>query len=151
MPARYLETTVDKFTFRVAADRRYSQDGVWVEDLAPGRVRVGVTDFVQQHSGDIAFAVVRPVRTVLAAGEEFADLETVKVNLSLPLPVAGTVVEVNPALGTRPEVISEDPYGEGWLAVIEVTALETDRAALLDPPSYLSIVESQARQEVDNA
>ena len=55
----YLETTFDKFTFKVAADRSYCPDGIWLQDLGEGRVRVGVTDFVQQHSGDVAFASVK--------------------------------------------------------------------------------------------
>ena len=145
----YLQTTVDKFTFKVATDRSYSPDGIWLQDLGDSRVRVGVTDFVQQHSGDVAFATVQATGTTLAAGDEFAELETVKVNLSLPLPVAGTVVEVNPALDTNPEVVNQDPYGDGWLAVIQAAAWEVDRVGLLDPPAYLSVMQSQAEQELN--
>ena len=148
MPAGFLETVVDKFTFRVATDRRYSPEGVWVQDLGSGRVRVGVTDFVQQHSGDVAFATVRPVGTAFSAGDEFADLETVKVNLALTLPITGSIVELNPALEGQPELVNQDPYGEGWLAVLRVAAGEIDRAALLEPLAYLSLVESRAREEV---
>ena len=149
MPAEYLETTVDKFTFRVPTDRRYSAEGVWVQDLGSGRIRVGVTDFVQQHSGDVAFATVRDTGTTLAAGEDFADLETVKVNVALTLPVAGTVVEANPALQSTPEVVNTSPYDEGWLAVVRPSAWESDGAALLEPAAYLSVMEAQAREEVD--
>ena len=144
----YLQTTIDKFTFTVATDRRYDPDGVWLEDLGDGRVRVGVTDFVQQHSGDVAFASVKATGTRLAAGDEFAMLETVKVNLSLPLPVAGTILEVNPALDTNPEVVNQDPYGDGWLAVIQAAAWQADRVGLLDPPAYLSVMQSQIEREL---
>ncbi len=144
----YLEATVDKFTFRVATDRLYSRDGIWLQDLGAGRVRAGVTDFVQQHGGDVAFATVKPAGTRLAAGDEIAELETVKVNLALPVPIAGTVLEVNPALDATPESINLDPYVEGWLAVMAATAWETDRAALLDPSSYLDVMREQAEQEV---
>lgn len=116
--------------------------------MGGGRVRVGVTDFVQQHSGDVAFASVKAAGTRLAAGEEFADLETVKVNLSLPLPVPGTVIEVNPALETSPEVVNQDPYGAGWLAVIESASWEVDRIGLLDPPTYFSVMQSQVQREL---
>ena len=145
----YLQTTIDKFTFKVATDRSYSPDGIWLQDLGAGRVRVGVTDFVQQHSGDVAFASVKATGTTVAAGEEFADVETVKVNLSLPLPVSGTIVEVNPALDTNPEVVNQHPYGDGWLAVVEVVGWEADRVGLLDPPAYLSVMQSQVEQELN--
>jgi len=145
----YLETTVDKFTFRVATDRTYSQDGIWVQDLGGSRVRVGVTDFIQQHGGDVAFATVRPIGTRLATDDEFAELETVKVNLALALPIAGTILEINAALEATPEVVNQDPYVEGWLAVVSAAAWESDRAALLAPSAYLAVMQAQARQEVD--
>lgn len=145
----YLQTTIDKFTFAVATDRHYDPDGVWLEDLGDGRVRVGVTDFVQQHSGDVAFASVKATGTRLAVGDEFAMLETVKVNLSLPLPIAGTIVEVNPALDTNPEVVNQHPYGDGWLAVVQATAWEEDRAGLLGPQAYFAVMQSQVEQELN--
>jgi glycine cleavage system H protein len=145
----YLQTTVDKFTFKVATDRSYSPDGIWLQDLSEGRARVGVTDFVQQHSGDLAFASVKATGTTVAAGDEFAELETVKVNLSLPLPIAGTIVEVNPALDANPELVNQHPYGDGWLAVIQAAGWEVDRVGLLDPPAYLSVMQSQAEQDLN--
>jgi glycine cleavage system H protein len=147
-----LQTTVDKFTFTVPTDRRYHRDGLWVLWLPPvggTRVRVGLTDYVQQHSGDLAFATVKPVGTKLGAGEELAEIETVKVNLSLPTPVSGTVVEVNPALALTPELCNRDPYGEGWLAVIDATSLDAERIPLLDPPAYLAFVQGLAEQELE--
>lgn len=118
------------------------------QSVGGSRVRVGVTDVVQQHSGDVAFVSVKAAGTSLAAGEEVAGLETVKVNLSLALPVPGTVVEVNPALDTSPEVVNQDPYGAGWLAVIEAASWEVDRLGLLDPPTYFSVMQSQVEQEL---
>ena len=147
----YLETTVDKFIFRVATDRLYSPDGVWafwVESQGNGRVRIGLTDYLQQLNGDVAFVHVKPVGTKLAAGDEFAELETIKANVSLFSPVSGTVVEVNPDLDLSPEVINQEPYGKGWLAVIEATDWEADRAKLLDPQAYLSAMRSQAEEEL---
>ena len=148
-----LETTIDKFTFQVPLDRLYTRDGLWVLRLGPtdgARVRVGLTDYLQQHNGDLAFASVKRAGTRLGAGEELAEVETVKVNLSLPAPVSGTVVEVNPALELTPEVINRDPYGEGWLAVIEAASWETDRAKLLDARAYLSVMEGQVEQELES-
>ncbi|MEN6458251.1 MAG: glycine cleavage system protein H [Thermoguttaceae bacterium] len=145
--SEYLETTVDKFVFRVAADRLYGAEGVWVQ-AQDGNVRVGMTDYLQQRSGDVAFAHVKPVGTKLAAGDELAEIETVKANVSLFSPIGGTVVEVNTELDRGPEIINESPYEKGWLAVIEAADWESDRAKLLDPQAYLSAMRSQAEQEL---
>ncbi len=147
----YLQATVDKFTFRVAKDRLYTADGVWIlsaQSEKPRRVRIGVTDFLQQRNGDVAFATVKPQGTSFRAGDEFAELETIKVNVGLPSPVTGTIVEVNRALELTPEVINQDPYDKGWLALVEVTDWEADRAKLLEPSAYLAAMQSQAEQEL---
>ena len=151
--AEYLQTTIDKFTFRVATDRLYTSDGVWVfaeQSQGSHRVRIGVTDYLQQHNGDVAFANVKPQGTTLKAGDDCAELETMKVNVALPSPVSGKIVEVNKALELTPEVINQDPYDKGWLAVIEVSDWDADGTKLLDAPSYLAVMQSQAQQELQS-
>jgi glycine cleavage system H protein len=144
---QFLETTIDKFVFRVATDRLYSADGLWTQ--AEGTlVRVGLTDFMQQRSGDAAFVRVKPQGTSLGEGDEFAELETIKVNQSLFAPLGGTIVEVNASLDPSPEIINQDPYGRGWLAVIEAADWEAARAKLLDADAYLGVMRSQAEQEL---
>jgi glycine cleavage system H protein len=147
----YLETTIDKFTFRVATDRLYSVDGVWLlfdGKASPPRIRLGVTDFVQQHNGDVAFANVRPPKTPLAHGDTFAELETMKVTFGLASPLAGIIMETNKALESTPELINQEPYDRGWLAVIETSEWNAERPKLLDAPSYLAIMRSQAEEEL---
>jgi len=143
---QYLEVTVDKFTFRVAADRWYTREGVWALPEAD-RVRVGLSDFLQQRSGDIAFAEIKPIGTTLAAGDEVAAIETIKVNVILGSPINGNVIEVNPALEAAPEAINQDPYGAGWLAVIAAADWETDRSRLLDAAAYFEVVKREAEEE----
>jgi len=144
--SEYLETTVDKFIFRVASDRLYSSEGVWA--FAQGnRIRVGLTDYRQQLNGDVAFVHVKPVGTKLAVGDEFVELETIKATVSFFAPVGGAIVEVNSDLDLSPEVVNQEPYGKGWLAVIEATNWEADRLTLLDPHAYLSVMRSQAEEE----
>jgi len=142
----FLETIVDKFTFKVATDRFYNHEGVWAKE-ENGRVRIGLSDFVQQRSGDVAFAEVKPAGTVLAAGEEVAVIETIKVNIIHTSPVNGKIVEVNPAMNDAPEAINQDPYGAGWLAVMDVVNWDADCAKLLDPQAYFKIMKGQAEEE----
>ena len=147
----YLETTVDKFTFKVVRDRLYTQDGVWVlpvEGTEGVKVRVGLTDYVQQHSGDAAFANLKPIGTALSVGDEFAEIETIKVNVSLPSPVTGTIVEVNKALEMHPELVNQDPYDKGWLVVIKPNDWDTARAGLLDPNAYFDLMRAQIDEEL---
>ncbi len=147
----FLEHIVDKFTFRVPTDRLYTREGFWVLSMptgAPGRVRLGLTDFMQQHGGDMAFVSVKAPGTALAAGDDLAEIETVKVTLSLPAPVGGTVVEVNEALQLTPELVNQDPYGKGWLAVIETESWESERAGLLDPRGYLAHMQREVEREL---
>lgn len=145
----YFQTTIDKFTFRVAKDRFYTSDGIWLLPVASvGRVRVGVTDFFQQHNGDVAFVNVKAAGTNLAAGDEFADMETMKVTVGLPSPIAGTIAEANQALEVTPEIVNQDPYEKGWLADIEAGDWESDRTKLLDASAYLAVMRGQAEEEL---
>ncbi len=143
---QYLELTVDKFTFKVATDRFYSAEGLWVEP-AGQRVRVGLSDFLQQRSGDIAFVELKPIGTALAAGDEFASIETIKVNIALSSPISGKVIEVNEAMDTAPEAINQNPYDAGWLAVIETSDWEADRSRLLDAAAYFEAMKREAEEE----
>jgi glycine cleavage system H protein len=157
----FLEVTVDKFTFKVATDRFYTRAGVWASPFLEGesrereashgagvRLRIGLSDFLQQRSGDIAFAEIKPVGTALTVGDEIASIETIKVNVALSAPVSGKVIEVNPAMDSAPEAINQDPYGAGWLAVIAATDWETDRVQLLDAAAYFEVVKREAEEEM---
>ena len=142
----YLEYILDKFIFRVAPDRYYTTDGVWAKK-DNGHISIGLSDFLQQRSGDIAFADVVEVDTTVKFGEEIANIETIKVDISLLSPVDGTVIEVNAAMEIEPEVINQDPFGEGWLAIIEAADWPADRAQLLDPQAYFNHMVAEAEEE----
>ncbi len=116
-----------------------------------GQVRIGITDYLQQRNGDIAFVQVYPPGAKIAAGGVFAEIETIKAYVSIYSPVAGEIIEINPALELTPELVNQDPYGEGWLAVIETTSWEADRARLMDPQAYLSVMRSQAEEELNKS
>ena len=143
----FLEITLDKFTFTVAADRLYNPEGVWAK-LEGKYVRIGLSDFLQQRSGDIAFAEVKPPGTVLAYGDEVAVIETIKVNISLSSPVSGKIIEVNPDMEMAPEVINQNPFEKGWIAVIEASDWGVDQTRLFDAPAYFAKMKTEAEEEV---
>jgi glycine cleavage system H protein len=142
----FLETTVDKFTFRVATDRLYTDGHLWIK-LEDNLARIGLSDYLQQTSGDVAFADVEPEGTQLAPGDDLASIETIKVNLVLPSPISGVIKEINPSLEDAPELVNQDPYGEGWLALVEATDWQTDRANLLAPETYFEMMKTEAAEE----
>jgi glycine cleavage system H protein len=142
-----LEIMVDKFIFRVQEGLYYSETGVWLAVEAT-RAKVGLSDFAQQLNGDLAFASVMPIGTLVKASESFANIETVKAILALPSPVTGRIVEINPDLENSPELINQDPYGKGWMAVLELDRWEEEKGILLDASSYLELVKRQAEMEM---
>jgi glycine cleavage system H protein len=146
----YLEATVDKFIFRVATDRLYSSHGIWILPLEPpGFVRLGLTDYLQQLSGDVTFVHPRSPGTKLAAKDIVAEMETMKSILDLISPLAGEIVAVNSALETTPEIINQDPYEKGWVATIKAENWEIGTAKLLEPQAYFSLMRSQAEAELN--
>ena len=145
----YLEFTADKFTFRVATDRLYSAQGAWVLPEPGGeRVRAGLADYLQQHNGDVAFANVKPAGTRVAAGEQFAEIETIKAMVDLHAPISGTIVEVNAALSASPEAINQSSYEAGWLAVVEPSAWDAERCNLLGPAAYFAVMQAQVQEDL---
>ena len=146
MSAEALELAVDKFLFRFPVDLLYSDAGVWA--LFEGsRARIGLTDFTQQRNGDVAFAEPKAPGTRVGTGDEVAVVETIKVNLSITSPVRGTIVAVNAELVDSPELVNQDPYGRGWLAILEVADPEPAREGLKSAPEYLALAKAQADAE----
>lgn len=141
----FLEAAIDKFTFRVDPGCHYSSEGIWAR-FEDGRVRLGLSDFLQQRSGDIAFVDVKAAGTVLALDDEFASIETVKTNLMLASPVSGKVLQVNTALEMTPEVINQDPFGEGWLCEVELNDWDANRTLMLDADAYFEKMKHEAEE-----
>ncbi len=145
-----LEATVDKFTFKVPTDRLYSREGLWVlVDQTGGtdRVRLGLTDYVQQHSGDATIVTVKPAGTQLKVGDALADFETLKASVVLSSPVSGTISTVNGALELNPELVNQSPYEKGWLVEIDATNWNGERGGLLDADVYFAGMKAEAEEE----
>lgn len=123
----------------VPEDLRYSTDHEWARS-EEGRVRVGITDFAQDTLGDVVFVELPEVGTTVTAGGTFGEVESTKSVSDLYAPVGGTVVEVNAELAEAPNRINDDPYGEGWICVIEPSDPgELDN--LLDAAGYQQLVD----------
>ena len=93
---------------------RYTKDHEWLKSEADGSVTVGITDYAQEHLGDIVFVQLPEAGASLGKGEEAAVIESVKTAGEINMAVNGTVIEVNGALADEPAKVNEDPMGEGW-------------------------------------
>ena len=102
------------------ADLRYTKDHEWIK-LEGNTATIGITDFAQSELGDIVYVDINTVGSTLAAEAVFGTVEAVKTVSDLFLPIAGTVVEVNPALSAQPELVNTDAYGAGWMIKMTVS------------------------------
>lgn len=125
----------------VPDDLRYSADHEWVRTEDDRRVRVGITDYAQDHLGEVVFVELPEVGSASTAGSSVGEVESTKSVSEIYTPVNGTVVEVNTELADAPERLNEDPYGEGWICIIELAEGE-DLAALLDAEAYRALTEN---------
>lgn len=124
---------------QIPDDLRYSSDHEWVR-IEDGKAKVGITDYAQDALGDVVFVDLPEVGAAVTAGQAISEVESTKSVSDIYAPVAGTIVEVNADLADAPERLNEDPYGEGWIFVVEVS----DAGAadgLLDAAAYRSLVE----------
>jgi glycine cleavage system H protein len=120
------------------ADLRYTKDHEWIK-LEGNTATIGITDFAQGELGDIVFIDINTVGTTLAAEAVFGTVEAVKTVSDLFLPIAGTVLEVNPALSAQPELVNTDAYGDGWMIKMTVSN-PADVDALLTSEAYAQLV-----------
>ena len=117
----------------IPAHLKYTKEHEWVEESAPSRMRMGITDYAQGALGDIVYVQLPKVGESVTGGKVCGEVESTKSVSEIYAPVTGTIVEVNDALSATPEVINSDPYGAGWLAVIE---LSEEPTALLSAEEY---------------
>jgi glycine cleavage system H protein len=121
----------------VPEDLHYSSDHEWVR-AENTTVRVGITDYAQDALGDVVFVELPEVGAPVTAGESMGEVESTKSVSEIYAPVSGTVVAVNGSLTDRPEQLNEDPYGEGWICVIELGA--DGAGELLDAAGYRALI-----------
>ena len=119
----------------VPADLRYAKSHEWMKLNDDGSALVGITDYAQNSLGDITYVQLPKPGAVLKAGETFGVVESVKAASDLYSPVSGTVVEVNSALDSTPELVNTGPYGDGWMMKVKVTDAAS-ASGLLDAGSY---------------
>ena len=119
---------------------KYTEEHEWVK-IEGNIATVGITDFAQGELGDIVYLEIDTLDSEVGQNEVFGTVEAVKTVSDLFMPVGGKVIETNPNLEDKPELVNEDPYGEGWIIKIDISDLsETDN--LLSPQDYKNLIDS---------
>ena len=124
------------------AELRYSTDHEWVR-LEGALARVGISDFAQDALGDVVYVELPDVGLEVAANAAFAEIESTKSVSDVFAPVSGEVLETNEALEDQPELVNEDPYGEGWICVIKPNE-NSELENLMDAEGYKSFVAEES-------
>ncbi|MEM1657809.1 MAG: glycine cleavage system protein GcvH [Candidatus Jordarchaeales archaeon] len=120
----------------------YSETHQWAK-IENGKVRVGITDYAQKQLKEIVYVELPEVGDKVSQGDELGTIESVKAVAEIYAPVSGTIIEVNNALEDSPEMINSDPYGEGWMVVIEASNLDEEKENLLSAEDYAELIEKE--------
>jgi glycine cleavage system H protein len=128
--------------YKVEEGVYYTKEHEWAKKLGDGNVAVGIDDYAQSQLHEIVFVELPEVDAEVAKGGALGAVESVKAVSDVYAPVGGRVVEVNEELLDSPELINDDPYGEGWIAKIEPSGLDADLAKLMDAEKYKAFLAS---------
>lgn len=120
---------------------KYHREHTWVRVLGT-KATVGITDYAQEALGDIVYIDLPEVDSTVEANSEMSEIESTKATSPVIAPVSGTVLEVNEELSDTPEIINEDPYEKGWIAILELSE-PTDIDELMDAAEYEKMLEEE--------
>jgi glycine cleavage system H protein len=124
-------------------DLKYHKEHTWIK-VSGRKATIGITDYAQDALGDIVYIDLPEVDTDVEINSEIGEIESTKATSSIIAPVSGKVTEVNEDLSESPETINEDPYGKGWIAIIELEDV-SEPDDLMDASEYTKYVEEEVK------
>jgi glycine cleavage system H protein len=124
----------------IPKELKYTEEHEWVK-IEDNTATVGITDFAQGELGDIVYLEIDTLDSEIASNEVFGTVEAVKTVSDLFMPLSGKVIEINSELEDRPELVNEDPYGEGWIIKIDISDI-SESSNLLSYEDYKNLVDS---------
>ena len=124
----------------IPKELKYTEEHEWVK-IEDNIATVGITDFAQGELGDIVYLEIDTLDSEIAANEVFGTVEAVKTVSDLFMPLGGKIIETNPELEDKPELVNDDPYGEGWIIKIDISDI-SEISSLLSYQDYINLVDS---------
>ena len=125
-------------------DRKYSKEHEWALIEAPGLVAVGITDYAQDQLGDVVYVELPDTGTEVSQFDKVGEIESVKAVSDIFTPISGRIVEVNGELEGQPELVNDDPTGEGWMVKLQSDNADAEMDNLMSAEEYESFLESEA-------
>jgi len=145
----YYEVMIDKFILKVPQSGYFfNENDFWVKvkgDIA----RIGISDYVQTNVGDIMYVDFPDLGTEIGQFDDVCSFESAKTLISAVSPVAGTVIAINKKLEESPQLLNEDPYGEGWLIELKLSDFQEDRELLMECKEYFEKMKEKAQKDID--
>jgi len=127
-------------------DLKYTKEHEWVR-VEDDRCRIGISDYAQNSLHEVVYADLPKVGRVLGKGESFGTVESVKAVSEVYSPVSGEVMETNQKLVDAPELINQQPYGEGWLILMKPSKLAEELSSLMSAKEYGELVEKLSKEK----
>lgn len=124
-------------------DIKYHKEHTWVK-VSGGKGTIGITDYAQDALGDIVYIDLPEVDISVEANSEISEIESTKATSSVITPISGRVIETNEDLSESPEIINDDPYGKGWIAVLEIENI-SEIDDLMDASDYEKYIEEESK------
>ena len=124
----------------IPKELKYTEEHEWVK-IEDNIATVGITDFAQGELGDIVYLEIDTLDSEIASNEVFGTVEAVKTVSDLFMPISGKVIETNSELEDKPELVNDDPYGEGWIIKIDISDI-SEISSLLSYQDYINLVDS---------
>ena len=143
----FYQEVADKFIFTVKKGLLYTENDVWIE-IENGEAKIGITDFFQRRLGDVLFAELPSGGDQMKRNKPFGAVESIKAVVDVVAPLNGTVKEVNEKLRDNHEHLNNEPYGEGWLALISPSNLKEDKRHLMTAEKYFELMQSKIKDEL---
>ncbi|WP_421774562.1 glycine cleavage system protein GcvH [Gracilimonas sp.] len=123
----------------IPAELKYTREHEWIKDNGDGTATIGITDFAQGELGDIVFVELEPEGSEFSKDDTFGTVEAVKTVSDLYAPLDGEIVELNEKLEDEPELVNDDPYGDGWMVKIKI-ADDAQMDDLLSAEEYEEVI-----------
>ncbi len=134
----------------IPSDLKYTKDHEWIR-LEGDRARVGITDYAQESLHEVVYADLPKVGRTLNRGESFGTVESVKAVSEIYTPVSGEVMETNQKLVDSPELINQQPYGEGWLILMKTSNLKEETNSLMSAKEYEALLDRLSQEKQNHA
>jgi glycine cleavage system H protein len=130
----------------IPGDLKYTKEHEWVR-VEGGRCRVGITDYAQNSLHEVVYADMPKIGRALGKGESFGTVESVKAVSEVYSPLSGEVVEINQKLVDAPELVNQQPYGEGWLILMKPSKLREELSSLMSAREYGEVLEKLSKEK----